>query len=791
MNRRWTSPPLALQITALLLAGLLVAQLVALALTVLLPPQPPPQYELAGIARALAAGDAGAGHGDSRLLRRVLASGSPEPSGPGWLTSERSRRELAQLLGRDESEVRLYFYTPLPFAGVAGVPGPLPASPRPISSTAPRHRMVRDVQPVPAAAGGFMRVDFQVAQAGGPGAPGGGGFGGGGFGGAGRFGAAGGFGGQGGATGGSSGFGVPGGFGPGGGFSPGPGSMSGPGAGPAGGQAGAFGQPAAGQGGFQPQKPGADRPGFDGPFSVGPVGSAGQANPATPSNQFSLPGADAPASHSAAAGSSAWTGAPAPGFQAQPAAGAFALPSLGAAPHADFGAPGAANASIGRAASSGAGAVSPATPRADAAHRAPSDAAPSIDSRAAATRSTAPAASRGEVPVDAAKAALPTPAATAALAAPGSAAGSADSALTSPAAASKAPASAAAARAPREEKAATQPPVASAERGLFGLAPAPFVVGDFVAAVRLPQGGWATVQPMPEAFPNAWQRRVILWFLIAALIVVPLGWWFSRRIVGPIAGFARAAEQLGRDPRAPVLALAGPAEVGRAAQAFNRMQNQLHSFVEDRTAMIGAISHDLRTPLTRMRFRIEDLPDELRAGMLEDVEEMEQMISSVLAFLRDASEPGAREQLDLSSIVEDVVENANFVGKDVRLEHSEQAAVDVDAIGIRRVLDNLIENAVKYGQIARVRLFVDRQDAVAEISDSGPGLPEEELDRVFQPFYRAPAARASSQRGSGLGLAVCRSIARAHGGDVRLSRGAHGLVAQLRVPLAVHFSTIQ
>lgn len=176
--------------------------------------------------------------------------------------------------------------------------------------------------------------------------------------------------------------------------------------------------------------------------------------------------------------------------------------------------------------------------------------------------------------------------------------------------------------------------VRPAARGLFGLAPAPFVEGDFIAAR---EGCWMVLQPVPESFPNAWQRRVLLWFLIAAAIVVPVGWLFSRRLVRPIAGSARAADQLGRDPVAPVLALDGPAEIGRAAQAFNRMQARLRSFVDDRTVMIGAISHDLRTPLTRLRFRIEDAPDDIRAGMLDDVQEMEQMIGSVLSFIRDAS----------------------------------------------------------------------------------------------------------------------------------------------------------
>jgi signal transduction histidine kinase len=118
------------------------------------------------------------------------------------------------------------------------------------------------------------------------------------------------------------------------------------------------------------------------------------------------------------------------------------------------------------------------------------------------------------------------------------------------------------------------------------------------------------------------------------------------------------------------------------------------------------------------------------------------------------------------------------------MTQSERAPVEVDALGMRRVLGNLVENAVKYGDRAVVHLFTDEQEAVAEIRDNGPGLPEEELERVFQPFYRAPAARASAKHGTGLGLAVCRSIARAHGGDVKLARGVNGLVAQLRLPLA-------
>ncbi|EJL77861.1 signal transduction histidine kinase [Polaromonas sp. CF318] len=686
VSRRWSGPPLALQITGLLLAGLVVAQLVTLALTMLLPPEPRRQYELGDIARVLS-GSALEIRG-ARPLQRLLQSEPPAPTGPGWLTSERSRHELAQLLGRPEADVRLYFFTPLPFAGTASAmpreektgAAPLPAYP------GSRHALANGYSAQP----GLMRAEFLRVQAGRPGGP-------------------------------------PGGAGPGG-----PGGM------PGGGFGWPGGSPAPGQGTALPPSSGSD------PSSRTPSTSSPSAPGAPTAGTAPPPGAgpvESPAQGQA-------QGAAAPGPQGQ--GGAPAASTSPTSPPA-----GGAPSSAGAPPAPG-GAVSPSNQRAA---QPPLQQAVPIPAPAARTNpgtaSSAPSAARP-----------PEPAAELPVAGSPAQAGSA----TAP-------------RLPAPPATASPAGEAAPARGLFGLAPAPFVEGDFMAAMRSVDG-WAVVQPVPEPFPNAWQRRVLLWFLVAAAVVAPAGWWFSRRLVRPISGFASAAERLGRDPSAPVLALGGPAEVGRAAHAFNRMQSRLRSFVADRTAMIGAISHDLRTPLTRMRFRIEDVPDGVRQGMEADLDEMEQMISSVLAFIRDASEPGVREKLELSSLVEDVVEDAAFVGKKAVLQHSEQAAVEIDAIGIRRLLANLVENAVKYGEQAEVRLFTERQDAVVEISDHGPGLSDAELERVFEPFYRTPEARASSKTGSGLGLAVCRSIARAHGGDVQLRRAPQGLVAQVRLPLA-------
>ncbi|MDE1916666.1 MAG: HAMP domain-containing protein [Sphingomonadales bacterium] len=326
-------------------------------------------------------------------------------------------------------------------------------------------------------------------------------------------------------------------------------------------------------------------------------------------------------------------------------------------------------------------------------------------------------------------------------------------------------------------------PFRSQPQGLLDRASPPFIEGDFVAAARRPDGHWIAVAPRAEGFPNRWQKQVLAWFVLSLLIVSPLAWFFARRIVLPLEGFARAAEILGRDPSATIIPLKGPAEIGRAAHAFNQMHNRLRAFVDDRTAMVGAISHDLRTPLTRLRFRLEDVPDDQRPALLREVAEMESMINEVILFIRDASTPGVRQKVDLAALVADTVADARLVGGDVEVIADCEAPVEVDPVGIRRLLGNLLENAVKYGERARVRVTLRHGEAVAEILDAGPGIAEEEMDRVFEPFYRSPEARRSGRPGSGLGLTVCRSIARAHGGDVHFARRQDGFAAVLSVPV--------
>ncbi|HEX4197690.1 MAG TPA: HAMP domain-containing sensor histidine kinase [Caulobacteraceae bacterium] len=311
-----------------------------------------------------------------------------------------------------------------------------------------------------------------------------------------------------------------------------------------------------------------------------------------------------------------------------------------------------------------------------------------------------------------------------------------------------------------------------------------FLIAPFQVGWLRPDGRWVIAEPKPTLEPSAWQQRLILSIILSALVLAPVAYLFARRLAKPIALFAQAAERLGRDPRAPPLAIRGPTEIGVAVQAFNDMQERLARYVEDRTAMVGAIAHDLRTPLTRLRFRVEAAPDELRAKMAADIAEMEAMISGTLAFVRDATRATQRTKLELSSLLESLADEMSETGLDVAVETADKVVIDGDPVALRRLFNNLLENALKFGRQARIRVHVVDDCAVVEIDDNGCGLPERDLERVFEPFYRHESSRSRETGGIGLGLAVARSVARAHGGDATLrNRPQGGLTATVKLPL--------
>jgi signal transduction histidine kinase len=304
-------------------------------------------------------------------------------------------------------------------------------------------------------------------------------------------------------------------------------------------------------------------------------------------------------------------------------------------------------------------------------------------------------------------------------------------------------------------------------------------------AVSAGPSRWVLVGLARDAFEPPPTLRLITVGGIVLAVVLIVAVLAARRFAAPVRRLADAADRLGQDLDAPPLPEGqGPRELRAAARAFNRMQERLKSFVADRTRMLAAISHDLRTSLTRLRLRMELIEDdEVRGKAQHDLEEMQAMLEATLAFARDDAKGEPRVALDLAGLVQTACDAFADAGHETTYIGPEHLRLHGRQMALRRLLDNLIDNAVKYGGSAEVTLRADGDVVEIDIADRGPGIPEAEREKVFEPFYRLEASRSRETGGSGLGLAVARGIARAHGGDVTLrDRAGGGLVATIRLP---------
>lgn len=295
------------------------------------------------------------------------------------------------------------------------------------------------------------------------------------------------------------------------------------------------------------------------------------------------------------------------------------------------------------------------------------------------------------------------------------------------------------------------------------------------ASVGFSDRRWLNLTIPLDAGESIWAPRFGFSFLVLAALALGLSVWAVRRATGPLKTFAAAARDLGADASAPPLAEAGPSEVREAARAFNGMRARIRRFVEDRTRMIAAISHDLRTPITRLRLRAE-LMDEgpVRAKMLADLDEMERMVSATLAFARDDAGPKERAPVDLAALLRDLVADGRARGLKAEAEGAPACVVTGDALALKRAFANLLENAWRYGGAARVTLGAAGGRISVVIDDDGPGIPEAERDNVFRPFYRLEGSRSRETGGVGLGLALARSAILAHGGTITLANRPEG-----------------
>ncbi|RBI72278.1 two-component sensor histidine kinase [Roseovarius sp. TE539] len=307
---------------------------------------------------------------------------------------------------------------------------------------------------------------------------------------------------------------------------------------------------------------------------------------------------------------------------------------------------------------------------------------------------------------------------------------------------------------------------------------------EMTLSIALSGGQWLNVATRFERPPLQWPLSSFLAFgLTAGLILVAAFWFVMTRLTGPLRDLSRAAEGLGRgDVREP-LPVAGPDEVRDLTRAFNRMQDRLTRFVADRTRILAAVSHDLRSPLTAMRFDAELVEDvETRESLIASIDEMQTMAEATLNFAEGLAGREASELVDLPDWLETL---AGDKATPFVLTGGPPMTVRIRPLALRRAVRNLVENATRYGGGATVGWHRAGDDLVIEITDHGPGIPEEELDEVFAPFHRLEASRSLETGGHGLGLAIARAIVRGHGGDIRLeNRAEGGLKASIFIPLA-------
>jgi len=269
---------------------------------------------------------------------------------------------------------------------------------------------------------------------------------------------------------------------------------------------------------------------------------------------------------------------------------------------------------------------------------------------------------------------------------------------------------------------------------------------------------------------------VVVCFALAALLVYMMTRSLDR--------LARAADAIGHSPEGPEIEEEGPEEIRRVVGAFNRMQRRVREHLRERRQLLSAISHDLKTPITRLRLRTEMLADrEVGDKMERDLAEMEAMVASTLDFFRTVDSGPQRQRIDIDALIESLAEDRRGIGQALVVNGSARAPYAGHPQSLRRCLDNLIENAVRYGGSVAVEIDDSAGRLRIAVRDRGPGIPEAEIQRVFEPYYRLEASRNLDSGGVGLGLSIARNIARWHGGDIELRNApGGGLIAALVLP---------
>ena len=305
--------------------------------------------------------------------------------------------------------------------------------------------------------------------------------------------------------------------------------------------------------------------------------------------------------------------------------------------------------------------------------------------------------------------------------------------------------------------------------------------------IELPDGTMISARLLPDPRPRPfWTGPWMMTLLFAVISVSLLGLWAARALTAPLSSFAKAAEDFSLNGAAAPLPERGPEEIRSVAKALNRMRERITTLIDDRTKMLAAISHDLRTPITRMRLRSEFIEDDIhRHRMLSDLDQMRSMLESVLSFLRNDRKLEAMTLTDIASTLQLITDQFTDMGHKVAYEGPEHAMATVRPDDLHRSVTNLVENAVRFGAVATIRLIVSPDTVTIEVEDDGPGISDARKDVMLEPFVRGDEARNMDEAaGFGLGLSIARSIALAHGGQLSLNdRQPNGLIVRIELPV--------
>ena len=303
-------------------------------------------------------------------------------------------------------------------------------------------------------------------------------------------------------------------------------------------------------------------------------------------------------------------------------------------------------------------------------------------------------------------------------------------------------------------------------------------------SLRLPDDSWLNVSLFAASHAHASGHGTLLSTSLMALGVVLMSLLMARWLTRPIREIADAVTLLSPEDAASDVPEAGPTEVRHLASAFNDMRRRIASLVTRRTQALAAVSHDLRTPLTRLRLRLDDLQDAtLQRAMAADIDEMEEMVESTLSYLKGDKPDEARRPIDLVALLETIVNDARDMGHDAELTAPAHLVVTTRMLGMKRAFSNLVSNALRYGTQVRVGVRRDGAEIVITIDDNGPGIPAGKLDAVLEPFVRLEESRNLATGGVGLGLTIAKNNIEANGGELRLANRAEGgLSARVILP---------